>query len=329
MIIECNTASLDEKKRTEIWREQVHNAYGSVKVELTDRSDSLYGWLRSGQRGQFRFTSIRYRGQSHHRSPADIARLENEYLTLTRPHTGALSVDYGNSQRVLEAGQIYLFNHAVPYFARPHDEYGTEAIAFPASALRQRGLKVQPLHALAPGGHQSALIRSLADQLAGNYAVWTDREFSLLSEQMLDLFAMLFRQPDSIGSHAESTIRSAHLVRALAYIRANYGDTGLTPLKIANACGISVSYLHNLFRGADKSVEAAVIAERLEQSRKLLADVNSAHLSIGTIAYMCGFSHPAHFSRAFRHTYDSSPREVRDGALRASRTIVPARPSGA
>ena len=314
MIIECNTASLDERKRTEIWREKVFCAYGSVKVELMDRGENLYGQLRSGQRDQFRFNSLRYRGQSHHRTPADIARLSQEYITLTRPYTGRLHVNYGNSDCVLEPSNIYLFNHATPYFAKPENEYGTTSIAFPASALRQRGLKVQPLHVLPAASHQGLLIGALADQIAASYAAWSDSEFAALSEQMLDLFALLFGQKVNASAQGESSVRAAHLHRALACIRANFGDPGLTPSRIALACGISVSYLHNLFRATDTSVEAAVIAERLGQSRKLLADAKHAHLPIGTIAYMCGFSHPAHFSRAFRSSYGCSPREVRDSA---------------
>lgn len=327
MLIECNTASLDEKKRTEIWREKVHDAYGSVKVELTDQSASLRGELKSGRRAQMRFTSILYSGQSHHRSPADIARLELEYVTLTRPHAGALAVDFGNAQCVLDASKVYLFNHAVPYFATPHHEYGTHAIAFPASALRQRGLKLQPVHVLAASGHQGRLIGALADQLADNYAAWTDAEFSVLSEQMLDLFALLFGQPASAGSHTESSIRSAHRLRALAYIRASYGNPDLTPVKIAHACGVSVGYLHNLFRGAEKSVEASVVGERLNQSKKLLMDVASTHLSIATIAYMCGFSHPSHFSKAFRNSYGCSPRQMRDATIRQDQQFPSTLPS--
>lgn len=316
MIIECNTSTLKQKNRIETWRQKIHQAYGSVKVALTDSDESLHGELVSARRGHLRFTTINYRGQTHQRSPADIARLEQEYVTLTRPYVGALTVDSGNSHHVLEPGHIYLFNHAVPYFATPHDRYGTHAIAFPASALRQRGLKLQPSHALSAASHQGRLINALADQLTEHYAAWSDAEFYLLSEQMLDLLAMLFGQPASAGSHVESNIRAAHRLRALAYLRANYGAPDLTPLKIANACGISVSYLHDVFRGADNSVEATVMGERLEQGKKLLIERANARHSIGVIAYMCGFSHPAHFSRAFRNRYHCSPREMRDIATR-------------
>jgi AraC-like DNA-binding protein len=322
MNIECNTLSLDAKQRIEVWRETVRSAFGSVNVELEQRGDNLFGHLKSGQRDTLRFNSLRYKGQSHRRTPADIAKLQNEYVTLTRPNAGRLSVDYGGMQGVLEPGNLYLFNHAVPYYAKPQNEYGTTSIAFPASALRQRGVKLQPMHVLPASGHQGMLVSALADQMSSSYSQWNDREFSALTEQMLDLLAMLFFNPDSGQSQEESSIRAAHLQRAIAYIRANFGDNELSPAKIAHACGISVSYLHNLFRVTGTSVEAAVITERLEQSKKLLTSPQTMNLAIGTIAYMCGFNHLAHFSRSFRNTFGCTPRELKSSNQATSGKIV-------
>lgn len=315
MEIECNTSALDTKERTELWRETVRSAFGSVNVQPEQRGEELFGHLKSGGRQILRFNSLHYRGQSHHRTPADIARLQTEYITLTRPNTGKLNVDYGRTQTVLEPNHIYLFNHAVPYFAKPEIEYGTSSIAFPASALRQRGIKLHPLHSLPATSNHGLLISRFAEHLTSSYLMWSDREFSLLTEQLLDQIALFFFSPDSTRSHEESSVRAAHLQRALAFIRANFGDPELSPAKIAHACGISVSYLHNLFSATGTSVEAAVIAERLEHSKKLITGGQSGHLSIGTIAYMSGFSHPAHFSRAFRQRFGCTPRELRQSTF--------------
>jgi AraC-like DNA-binding protein len=311
MNIECNTSEIDIKRRVEIWRETVRSAFGSVNVELEQRGDNLFGHLKSGQRDMLQFNSLHYRGQSHRRTPADIAKLQNEYVTLTRPNAGRLSVDYGGTQGVLEPGNLYLFNHAVPYYAKPQNEYGTTSIAFPASALRQRGVKLQPMHVLPASSHQGMLVSALADQVTSNYLQWTDQEFYVLIDQLVDLIALFFFRPISGQAHDDSSVRAAHLQRAMAFIRANYGEPHLSPAKIAQACGISASYLYNLFRVTGTSVEAAVIAERLEQSKKLLTSPQTMHLPIGTIAYMCGFSHPAHFSRTFRQKFGCTPREIR------------------
>jgi AraC-like DNA-binding protein len=318
MNIECNTLSIDSKQRTEIWCETLQSAFGSVSVRPERHGENLFGRLKSAERDSLRFNSLYYRGQSHHRTPADIARLKSEYITLTRPERGRLDVDYGSTQGLLEPGNIYLFNHTVPYYATPQGEYGTSSIAFPASALRQRGVKLQPMHTLSASSRHGVLIAGLADQLTTNYLLWSDSEFAVLTEQLLDLIALFFCCPGIEKSHEESSVRSAHLQRAITYIRANFGDTELSPLAIAHACGISVSYLHNLFCATETSVEATVISERLEHSRKLLTAPQNVHFSIGTIAYMSGFTHQAHFSRAFRQRFGCSPRELRSSNIKIS-----------
>jgi AraC-like DNA-binding protein len=311
MEIECNTSSLEVKERTEVWSEIVRSAFGSVHVQPEQRGQHLFGHLKSSERDMLRFNSLHYRGQSHHRTPADIARLKNEYITLTRPTVGKLHVDYGATQSVLEPNHIYLFNHAVPYYATPQSEYGTSSIAFPASMLRQRGVRLQPTHTLSVSSHQGMLVSRFADHLTSNYLQWNDQEFAVLTEQLLDLITLFFFVPGSTHAQDESSVRAAHLQRALAFINANFGECDLSPLKIAQACGISVSYLHHLFSATETSVEAAVFKERLQKSKLLLMSPQNMHLSIGMIAYMCGFTHPAHFSRIFRQSFGCTPREFR------------------
>ncbi|CAN5503359.1 helix-turn-helix domain-containing protein [soil metagenome] len=314
MNIECNTSALNTKDRTEIWCETVRSTYGSITVQPDQRDgENLFGHLTSESRDTMRFNTLRYRGQSHHRTPADIARLSNEYVSLTRPVSGQVHIDYGGKQGVFEPGNLYLYNHAVPYYAKPRGEYVASGIAFPASALRQRGIKLQPMHVIQASSHQGMLVSSLGNQLSANYKDWSDQEFSLLSEQLLDLIALFFRAPKSEHSQEESSVRLAHLQRALAYIRANFGDTNLSPASIAHAGGISVSYLHNLFSVTGTGVESTVISERLEHSKKLLTSSQFMHLPIGTISYMSGFTHQAHFSRAFRQRFGCSPRDFRSG----------------
>lgn len=316
--IECNTSALDSRHRTEIWRETVRSAFGPVNVLPEHDGGNFFGELKSVERDVFRFNAIHYRGQCHHRTPADIARLKSEYITLTRPYIGMLNIEFGNGQGILEPGNIYLFNHANPYYAKPNVQYGTTSIAFPASALRQRGVKPKPMHTLPAASRQGVLIDELAEQITASCMLWSDQEFTVLTEQLLDLIALFFFNPSGRLLSEESSVRAAHMRRALGYIRANLGDSELSPVKIAHACGISVSYLHKLFSTADSSVEATVLAERLEHCKKLLSSFQANILSIGTIAYMCGFNHPAHFSRVFRHKFGCTPRDFRNLALRSA-----------
>ena len=70
---------------------------------------------------------------------------------------------------------------------------------------------------------------------------------------------------------------------------------------------ISVNYLHKLFWGIGTTPGAWIQEQRLLRIREaLLGDVNRKHM-ITNIAFACGFSDPAHFSRAFHKRFGLSP----------------------
>ena len=103
--------------------------------------------------------------------------------------------------------------------------------------------------------------------------------------------------------------------RAKAYIEANFSDHDLDPPKLAAAMGISLRRLQELFHERGRHISDWIWERRLEVSAQRLADPGQAHLSIGTVAYGCGFVNQAHFSKRFRDRFDVSPREYRRGAL--------------
>jgi AraC-like DNA-binding protein len=312
MKIECDFMTLHPKNRGEVWREKLQSAFGPFHIRTDGHKTNMSGYFKSDGRGSLRFNTLCYSGQSLHRTPSDIAKLDKQYIVLARPFAGKLLIDYGNNKNLLEAGNFYLANQTVPHYATPHIEYATDAIAFPLSALRQRGVKLKPLETLSISSLKGSLINVVADQLAKNYLRWNDKEFSLLEAQLLDLIALFFGSSGASQFSQESSVRSAHLQRAYAVIRKNFGDPDLSPAKIANACGISVRYLHNLFRASDTSVKEAVIGERLKQSQKLLMSPQTMHLPIATITLMVGFIHPTHFTRVFRQEFGCTPREFRN-----------------
>jgi AraC-like DNA-binding protein len=318
MKMECDMLTLDPKNREEIWREKLRLAFGPFQVRTEQHKANMSGYFKSDGRDTLRFNTLCYGGQSLQRTPADIAKLEKQYVVMARPFAGKLYMDYGNGQNVLEPGNIYLANHTAPFYATPHIKYGTGAISFPPSALQQRGVKIKPLTTLSISSHQGSLINVIADQILNNYSRWSDQEFSLLTGQLLDLIALFFSSPRDPQFSQETSVRSAHLQRAYAVIRANFGDIDLSPEKIARACGISTSYLHNLFKTTDNSVEEAVVAERLKNGQKLLSSSQNTHLSIAAITSMSGFVHPTHFSRLFRKKFGCTPREFRNSVTEAS-----------
>ena len=114
---------------------------------------------------------------------------------------------------------------------------------------------------------------------------------------------------------AQEVPRSLHgnatVQRAKAYIEAHLSDTSLDPPKLAAAVGVSLRRLQELFHERGRHISEYIWGRRLEAAAKRLSDSACAHLSIGMLAYGCGFSSQAHFARRFKDRYGVSPREYR------------------
>jgi AraC-like DNA-binding protein len=96
----------------------------------------------------------------------------------------------------------------------------------------------------------------------------------------------------------------------------NLRDVQLDTRIIARGVGVSVRHLHEIFASEPDTLMRWVRSERLRRIKEELADPTLVDRSISTIAYGWGFSGPAHFSRAFRSAYGTSPRAFRDGITR-------------
>ena len=119
---------------------------------------------------------------------------------------------------------------------------------------------------------------------------------------------------------AQEVPRSVHgnatVQRAKAYIEAHLGDSKLNSPHVSAAVGVSLRRLQELFHERGRHISDYIWERRLEAAAKRLCDPASAHLSIGMLAYGCGFSSQAHFARRFKDRYDISPREYRQAHRR-------------
>ncbi|MHB2211511.1 helix-turn-helix domain-containing protein [Methylobacterium sp. CM6257] len=119
---------------------------------------------------------------------------------------------------------------------------------------------------------------------------------------------------ERIAQEAPRPIHGTLVVqRAKAYVEANLGDSSLDPPQLAAATGVSLRRLQELFHERGRHISDYIWERRLAAAAKRLTDPSCAHLSIGMLAYGCGFSSQAHFARRFKDRYGMSPREYRQG----------------
>ena len=311
--LELDTARLAAPDRFAAWATAIGQAFGPFGICAND-PERFHGRLRVERRHNIRFVELGYNGQAFRRSRQDVAKLNDAYCSLLRPQRGRLTLTQGGQDHILQPGHCYLVNNAVPYETTPHGDYQTLGLAFPPEALTARVPAPLPFYALAddPASPRFRLLDSFLTQYTNGSAAWTEHEFATLTHQLLDLIVLTMVAAAPQTSAAESAARAAHRGRALQYIRTHLGDRGLSPARVAEACGVSLAYLHEIFRGADASVEETIFAERLDRARDWLCAFPDRQITL--VAFQLGFADPAHFSRAFRRRFGCAPREWRKQA---------------
>ena len=121
-----------------------------------------------------------------------------------------------------------------------------------------------------------------------------------------------------LGDVASSPVRAASSVRIALFhricqtIEAELGDPELNLTKVARQQGISPRNMQKLFALGDQSFGNYLRSRRLERCRSDLGSPLQAHLSISEICFRWGFNDAAHFSRAFREQYGTTPRDWRN-----------------
>ncbi|MGH8598624.1 MAG: helix-turn-helix domain-containing protein, partial [Gammaproteobacteria bacterium] len=102
-----------------------------------------------------------------------------------------------------------------------------------------------------------------------------------------------------------------HMERVCRLIEVRLGDPKLSLSAIADHESISPRYLQRLFEAGGTSFSEYVRERRLERCHSDLKNPKLAHETITDLCFRYGFNDAAHFSRAFKERYGTSPRTYR------------------
>lgn len=313
--ISFSTATVGSKQKLDSWRNILSQAFGPIEVRQNS-NEEFTGSIRTYRRAQLQFNEISYRGQRLERTAGNVAELDQEYFTLSRPVSGPLFFEQQDREFTVAPGCLVLLNQTSPYKAKATTTacYHAFSISIPKAMLYQRDPHIGSFYKIeindaAPRGQ---LLANFAKYMSEGITGWSETEIISLREQMLDLIVLLMvNEKNGYSTAYETSVKSAHRERAITYIRHNHCNTNLNPKSIAAACGISVNYLHKIFQAANMQVEQYIYSLRLETCKSLLLDPVHKDETVQQIAYKTGFNHPSHFSRVFKGKFGVSPKEFR------------------
>lgn len=105
------------------------------------------------------------------------------------------------------------------------------------------------------------------------------------------------------------TSASLIIAPALDVIKSEFTRSDISVSSLAELCGISEAYLRRIFLGKyGVSPKEYIINMRIAYAKQLLS---LEEFPISTVATMCGYSEPTHFSREFTRRVGVSPSEFK------------------
>jgi AraC-like DNA-binding protein len=317
-----DSKSVAAGKRREAWRDAICEIYLQVDCEVGSARE-YSGYVQEARYGAVTITDAIISPQVIRRRACHVGNFDKDCYYIGIEHIGAVDIRQAGSSFELRPGRGSLYYANEPYELHCDVTSRQFWIELPRAVFDSRF----------DGGRPPMLkyfdLRRGLGRIAAEFCASLARESvsvpessrGVLGEQFMDLLASALSAEPDRQSAAENGVQRARLRSVRAYIEAHLDDPNLSPASIAIQNGISVRYLHHLFRQLDVTVSDWLRFRRLERCRELLASPRRAHTSITEIAFSCGFSSSSHFSNLFRAQYGMRPSDVRSVAER-DREIV-------
>ena len=133
---------------------------------------------------------------------------------------------------------------------------------------------------------------------------WGEKKDLVIRSCVYDILIKLLKEREK--SYVPSA-KDLLIKPAIDLIHRDFSKNYLSVAFLAELCGISQAYFRRIFlEKYSVSPKAYVIRLRMEYAGQLL---ESGQFSVSSVAQMCGYMEPCHFSREFKKYFDMSPIE--------------------
>jgi AraC-like DNA-binding protein len=304
-----STESIQPAKRYAAWREAICDFYVHVDVKAT-RPEDYRGFIREARFGEVVLTDILLSEQRIRRNSQHISRLDKDCYYLQLIHRGNLNVIQHGATHQSNAARGAIFCATEQYELQCQGEVRSFYLEIPRSEFAQRFPKerIPVVATLDTTQGLGRIATEFCATLATEGSRLKDESRAHLGGQLMDILAFTLLSTEDDMPAAEGAVQKARLRSVQQWIEAHLGDPNLSLERVAGANGMSLRYLHLLFRQCEMSASEWIWNRRLQLCYDQIAKGDGR--SITSIAFEHGFNSSAHFSTMFRGKYGLSPRDL-------------------
>ena len=184
----------------------------------------------------------------------------------------------------------------------------------------------EPQVASCPKGQKYLLIPILLkERFAGFLVIWESPRFKLSRAQVRAVINLLMDLISDVDKNELSEFENAgaqpltyqqkHMNRVIEYIHKNYHQVELSLKTVARDNNISYHYLSHLFKQEMSCSFSQYLNQlRLDVATRLL---QNRGLSVGEVAYACGYEDPGYFCKVFKKQFQMTPLAFRESSPRS------------
>ncbi len=299
------------------WQDVIANVYFQLNV-LFRQPEQFDGHIANWRLGDLSLSYLSSSGAKYQRLKQHLSYLpSDEAFLITVPIRNKVMFEQMGRQTICAVGEVLLELSHEPYCF----EYGNEnrlwVLKVPHKIMKQYVVSPErygglSFNAQAGMGYLFTQLLCLTGEQLRRGALQNGHE--LVGQQLMSLFSHVLQADQRILQTQESSIQNAHLWRIESYVRLHLHQNDLNPQKVADACQISIRYLHALFKETQTTFGQWLMTLRLEGAHSQLLQQPSK-IPLTQLAYQWGFADQAHFSRRFKAHFGYSPRELGQKAL--------------
>jgi AraC-like DNA-binding protein len=313
-IAQLSTDAVPQAQRDAFWVDMVCRHLIAIDCEPAQNAAGFHGDIAMRSIGAVDVSQLASCAQRVTRTAPLLAEADGDYflLNIQRSHRSVLRQD--GREALLAPGDAALYSSNRAYQLDFDGGFEQTVMVLPAAPLRALCPSIDRMTAVGLKGGQP-----LVDLLAATAHAYFGTPFEQLpancarhaEQALIETVAGCVSAHAGQAEAARSTLAQFHLNRIRQYVQAHLGDNGLSVQQVGAALSLSASHIHRLFEAQELSFGAWLWECRLQACSRALRQPAYARLPISQVAYRCGFSHAAHFSRAFRARFGVTAREWR------------------
>ncbi|MCJ2058429.1 helix-turn-helix domain-containing protein [Methylobacterium sp. J-048] len=299
-------------KNFQLWKDVAHARL--MPAELYRIDDGIFRGLFEGtDLGSLLITRSTFSAVRVESTPTTLRRnAKRDTLAVTIKLSGTSTCEQFGRQAIVRPGEIVVLDRGSPSIRQTTGPSRSLLVEVPKDRLENLLGDARHFSALTIGADfaSTGLVRTFLDTLLRVESNFTPDAAERMSGIAVDLIGACIAE-----RLAKAMPRPLHgtvvVQRAKAHVEANLGDPTLDPPRLAAAVGVSLRRLQELFHEHGQHISDWIWQRRLQMAAKRLTNPGCRHLSLGTLAYGCGFASQAHFSRRFKDRYGMAPSEFR------------------